>query len=453
MLRNEKTCSDEDVGVAYREVLENCLEDSPKKRSVIDGILSWTMDKKCVPCVRQWSDALELFHIVRFVGSRIMTKRYVFSKFLRFLVKSVGDIPMPFSEVSAPVKQRVMGMVEPIDVAGLTTPETLDRDLSILWYSNIYDLMPNYLMPALGLVPQDPVLPGDIYEIIRVYPYNMRYKMYYMWHRVMTVDPVLPHLSAARDCALADVKFIMKRLSTDNIRMFSRMFSKVTNSMPIVTMSDILDQLNSYDNLVAPVVDAFKYASPLSLDVYGYLAILRMTSNPNTLQSNANITAAFVSAYSRCDVLSILHYVMLQARAGHAQHTILLRQMISVMAGVEYTEVVTDPQLEAQGGGKLLRSLAGSYLTIAQAKGKSMDRLRTAIVKDSLALPLFLSLYRIRNQILFGRFNGVSVYSAILSDDVLKPMCEMYDKVHDTLFQLCDFLEHIVYVKDQEYVS
>jgi Cdc6-like AAA superfamily ATPase len=48
-------------------------------------------------------------------------------------------------------------------------------------------------------------------------------------------------------------------------------------------LEQIIGQVKSYDNLIQPIVDAFKYLSPLTSDVLSYM-LLRHCSDPEQVK-------------------------------------------------------------------------------------------------------------------------------------------------------------------------
>ena len=65
-------------------------------------------------------------------------------------------------------------------------------------------------------------------------------------------------------------------MSKDNIRDMGKQISKVAHNNPLVVFTLILNQIESYDNLILMMVDMFKFMGSLSLDVMGYCLLLRL---------------------------------------------------------------------------------------------------------------------------------------------------------------------------------
>jgi THO complex subunit 2 len=89
------------------------------------------------------------------------------------------------------------------------------------------------------------------------------------------------------DCIESEIKTglearsIMKRISKENIEDkvipnkgkeigMGRQLSDTSHNNPLVVFSYILNQIESYDNMILLMVDAFQYVTALGLDVIGY---------------------------------------------------------------------------------------------------------------------------------------------------------------------------------------
>lgn len=58
-----------------------------------------------------------------------------------------------------------------------------------------------------------------------------------------------------------------RRISTDNVRSIGRQLGRITHSAPFPPFEQILGQIQTYTNIIKPVVDTVKYVSNLTCDV------------------------------------------------------------------------------------------------------------------------------------------------------------------------------------------
>ena len=88
------------------------------------------------------------------------------------------------------------------------------------------------------------------------------------------------------------------------------------------------------------------------------------------------------------------------------------------MAGIEPLEDLSVDQLEAHAGGETLKTSVTDVLGIAKNTKRSSTRLREALVKHGLVVPLFL---------LIAQQRAACVYAT--DTPHLKVLSELYDKL------------------------
>jgi THO complex subunit 2 len=121
------------------------------------------------------------------------------------------------------------------------------------------------LLPGVTLIPANPGVVNELWEVLKTLPYLSRFKLYGKWKNFHY--ETYPPLIMAKELATKEIKRIMRRLSKENVRQLGRMLGKVSHNNPIVIFSHIIDQIEAYDNLILPVADAVKYVTNLSYDI------------------------------------------------------------------------------------------------------------------------------------------------------------------------------------------
>ena len=79
---------------------------------------------------------------------------------------------------------------------------------------------------------------------------------------------------------------------------------------------------------------------------------------------------------------------------------LVLKEIVSKMAGIETTEQMTSEQLAALSGGELLRQEGGYFNQVRNTRRSSL-RLKDALLEANLAMPLCMLMAQQRNCILF----------------------------------------------------
>ncbi|KAL0296551.1 UNVERIFIED_CONTAM: THO complex subunit, partial [Sesamum radiatum] len=129
------------------------------------------------------------------------------------------------------------------------------------------------LLPSLQLIPANPAVGQEIWELMSLLPYEVRYRLYGEWERD---DERFPMILAARQTARLDTRRILKRLAKENLKQLGRMVAKLAHANPMTVLRTIVHQIEAYRDMIAPVVDAFKYLTQLEYDILEYVVIERL---------------------------------------------------------------------------------------------------------------------------------------------------------------------------------
>ncbi|PNY04744.1 THO complex subunit 2-like protein [Trifolium pratense] len=137
----------------------------------------------------------------------------------------------------------------------------------------VEDALGACLLPSLQLVPANPAVGQEIWEIMSLLPYEARYHLYGEWEKD---DDRYPMLLAARQTAKLDTRRILKRLAKENLKQLGRMVAKLAHANPMTVLRTIVHQIEAYRHMITPVVDAFKYLTQLEYDILEYIVIERL---------------------------------------------------------------------------------------------------------------------------------------------------------------------------------
>jgi THO complex subunit 2 len=278
----------------------------------------------------------------------------------------------------------------------------------------------------------------EIWTVIKFYPYQHRYALYGRWKNDSFL--IHPKLIRRRGIAQKQIKALMKRVSKENIKPVGRHLGKLSHCSPGFLFDYILQQIQLYDNLIGPVVDALKYLTSLSYDVLGYCLIEALasadrdrfkhdgTSLSTWLQSLANFCGAIYKKYT-IELSGLLQYVGNQLKAHKSLDLLILKEVVQKMTGIEAAEEMTVEQLSAMSGGEMLRGEAGYFSQVRNTK-KSSQRLKEALASNDLAVALCLLIAQQKNCVIYRE----------TSDSHLKLVGKLYDQCQDTLVQFGTFL-------------
>ncbi|XP_015682264.1 THO complex subunit 2 [Protobothrops mucrosquamatus] len=313
-----------------------------------------------------------------------------------------------------------------------------DKEKVEILFSCLLSITDQVLLPSLSLMDCNACMSEELWGMFKTFPYQHRYRLYGQWkNETYNSHPLLVKVKAQ---IIDRAKYIMKRLTKENVKPSGRQIGKLSHSNPTILFDYILSQIQKYDNLITPVVDSLKYLTSLNYDVLAYCIIEalanpekeRMKHDDTTISSWLQSLASFCGAVFRkypIELAGLLQYVANQLKAGKSFDLLILKEVVQKMAGIEITEEMTMEQLEAMTGGEQLKAEGGYFGQIRNTK-KSSQRLKDALLDHDLALPLCLLMAQQRNGVIFQEGG----------EKHLKLVGKLYDQCHDTLVQFGGFL-------------
>lgn len=234
---------------------------------------------------------------------------------------------------------------------------------------------------------------------------------------------------------------MMRRLSKENIKQYGRHLAKITHANPGVVFETILAQIQSYENLIVPVVEMMKYLSPMTFDVLTFVILANLSDPDKTrlkddglnvslwMQSLSSFAGNLYKRHPTIELVGLLQYIANTLKSGQSLQLLVLRDLVTKMAGIDTLEDLSRDQLNAQAGGETLRSCVTDLLNIAKNTRRSSTRLKDALMKHGLIVPLFL---------LIAQQRGACIFS--VDTPHLKMLGELYDRCQETLEQFQAFI-------------
>ncbi|XP_063516416.1 THO complex subunit 2 isoform X14 [Pongo pygmaeus] len=259
-----------------------------------------------------------------------------------------------------------------------------DKEKTEVILSCLLSITDQVLLPSLSLMDCNACMSEELWGMFKTFPYQHRYRLYGQWkNETYNSHPLLVKVKAQ---TIDRAKYIMKRLTKENVKPSGRQIGKLSHSNPTILFDYILSQIQKYDNLITPVVDSLKYLTSLNYDVLAYCIIEalanpekeRMKHDDTTISSWLQSLASFCGAVFRkypIDLAGLLQYVANQLKAGKSFDLLILKEVVQKMAGIEITEEMTMEQLEAMTGGEQLK--AECHDTLVQFGGFLASNLST----------------------------------------------------------------------------
>ncbi|XP_030836802.1 THO complex subunit 2 isoform X1 [Strongylocentrotus purpuratus] len=313
-------------------------------------------------------------------------------------------------------------------------------------FHEMLSMIEQVILPSISMMPCNACLSEEVWSLMKMLPYHRRYCLYARW--INHCYGIHPPLIRVKANTTDRAKYIMKRLTKENVKPSGRQLGKLSHSNPGVLFSYVLSQIQMYDNLIGPVVDSLKYLTSLSFDILAYCVIEalanpekeRMKHDETSLSLWMQSLAAFCGAMFRkynIELTGLLQFVANQLKVGKSFDLLILREVVLKMAGIEVTEEMTADQLEALAGGELLRA-EGGYFTQVRNTKRSSQRLKEALLEDDLAVTMCMLMAQEKYRVVYKHEQGTH----------LKLVGMLYDQCQDTLVQLGGFLSNLLSIED-----
>jgi THO complex subunit 2 len=301
------------------------------------------------------------------------------------------------------------------------------------------------LLPALSLLPPNPGLVYELWEAMKLLSFADRYNTYGYWRGVAYEKH--PALIMAKAKAVNATKKIMRRVAKENVKQIGRGLAKIAHSNPVIVFDAILSQIEAYDNLIQPMVDSFKYLTPLGFDILSFMLITYLASSRRPklkadgqhfsqwLLSLSQFTGVLYRKYPTMELGGLLQYQVSCLKAGQSLDLLVLSSLLARMGGCEMVENIGDRQLDGRAGGVTLCTETADFAK--PPNKKCVSRLREALLKNNVAVPLIVLIAQQRAAILFKT-----------ETEYLKLLGYLYDACQLALVQLCQFLGSSVPLAD-----
>lgn len=317
-------------------------------------------------------------------------------------------------------------------------------------------LVQDFLMPALSAFPANPALNTEAWKALQQLPYRTRYTLYASWRgtglerKGLGSKPLW--LTEGEVLAGKDARYSLKRLSKDTIREASRALGKICHSRPLVVFSIILDQIESYDNMIQVMVDAMRFVAPLSLDILCFCILSRLSGSDGGvnrsrlkedgvnvsqwLQSLETYIGALCKRFPSLEVRGIISYLILRLAKGEVMELGVLRTLLKTSGGWAFADYapaasLSSTQLEGRAGSARLKRETMSFGVFEDFSARASNAVRSVLQSDSFGTTLLVLLAQVHHQIIF---EGQSRAKPI------KLIGNLVDSCQATLSILLDFL-------------
>ena len=295
------------------------------------------------------------------------------------------------------------------------------------------------LLPALMLLKSSFAMSLEVWNIMEKLPFTARFQIYGSVEKLVAQSES-PDVVTAHANAFHETKRVMRRITKDNTKELGKKLGKYTHSTPLAVLSVIVNQIESYSQMIEPVVESFRQLSPLAFDVLTFVVMVKLASSgrfklkdngmdiSDWMQHLSVFCGQMCSSYSKVTVSALLQYLANQLKSDESIDLLVLKELVSRMSGIISCEDLSEAQISALSLGENLKKLIASSLSKRERK---MDSLQSALNEiGGLQLTLL---------VLIARQRTVISYNEEVSH--LKLVGELYDKCQETLLQYVEFCQ------------
>ncbi|EOO03102.1 putative tho2 protein [Phaeoacremonium minimum UCRPA7] len=304
------------------------------------------------------------------------------------------------------------------------------------------DLLKRLIVPALSLTSSNSATVNAVWNMLNLYPTTVRYNMYAEWYKGATSRQ--PAMRAAFARTKSETLSVLKRVSTQNISTMSRKLAKAAFASPGVVFDTAIEQLESYPNLIPAFVECARYFTDMGYDILVWSLMSALGGNRSRtqagsilytsewLKSLSKLSGQVFKRYNNMRPTPVLQYVNDQLFKGNSTDLVLLRELISSMAGVVPDADFTDAQLKSMTGGEVLRRQTLIHLGDRRFEStRGAKRLMQALIDTKLAGGLLINLAQYRQS---------GVFKVPESQAHIKYLSSLLDDAHQAFMQYLDLL-------------
>ncbi|GMM30574.1 Tho2 protein [Martiniozyma asiatica (nom. inval.)] len=201
---------------------------------------------------------------------------------------------------------------------------------------------------------------------------------------------------------------LLKRISIENVSVFSRSLNKLTSANPLASTNAFVSHIESYSSLVELVSDCSKFFNDFAWDVLTFQLLNKLNGNKPTMQNDGlNYTSWFINLSSFIGTLGksypeffklapIIINVVKSLSIGDTDVLAVFKEILTSMTGIKPITNLNSKQIIKMNGGTGLRRL--TYFSIDDERHKcikSCQKLLNALVDENVLCELFVLLCQI----------------------------------------------------------
>lgn len=267
------------------------------------------------------------------------------------------------------------------------------------------DYTRKFIFPAVGLLESDPTISTEIYNLLKLFPFETRYFLYSEMLNKLSKDSLLVRIGFNK--SEREARTSLKALSTDTIVQESRNLSRLISSNPIATLIPTLKQLENYDKVSELLIYTSNYFNEFAYDVLQYIILLRLSLPRASVQADGVNQASWVLRLAifiaglakNCNKMDLSNIIMYVIKALHTDNIIavtILKELILTVGGIrDLNEVNINRLIMLNSGPPVKKEARKLIFDFRDANAEVAKKLVSLFIKANAISEIILLLYNL----------------------------------------------------------
>lgn len=323
-----------------------------------------------------------------------------------------------------------------------------DREKALDYYRK-------FIFPYIPFIENNLTLVQKLFEILKDYDLQTRYNIYGEFYQSMYIrsqtEIQLRYKKAEKETGRS-----LKRLTLQSAKTICRKLSKISMSSPMPVLIKILENLESYDNLIDLIVD---HLAPLfnefTWDVLPMAILIRLTKPGRSLVQEDGLNerqwlqslSAFIGKISRNALMNlqpILIYSLKKLNNGEINESIVLKDLLGIMTGIKPITNLTLEQIELLSSENSLRHIALNVIQDGRFKSvKPAVRILEELIKTDSLNEFFILLCSLTSSYIT---NTETAHLKILTQkhDDFESILHLFADLFNEFLKYPDFIKNVL---------
>ncbi|CAG8537110.1 1543_t:CDS:2 [Racocetra fulgida] len=303
------------------------------------------------------------------------------------------------------------------------------------------DILLTVILPSISMPGTTCGVIDELWNILKLFPYETRYKIYADWKLVYSSHQLLREQQKKVSYITKD---ILKKITEENCRVKGRDLAKISHTNPTVVFEIILKQIQAYDNMMTSFVEACKYFTALEYDILTYQMLEIFACDRARLKEDgvnisdwlkhlSDFCGNMCRKYDKMNLTGILQFIVCKLKDRSSVDLYVLSQLITAMSGIKYETIPSNLDVILMGTGENLRNIKLFNRNQKNVRRNS-SRLGQTLVEEGFAMKIAILIAQLAQSIPYEAFGVVEESAG------LKSVIHQMDLCRNTYIQYVDFL-------------